>query len=500
MSIKPTLLLAAASLATLNLHSSAFGLQLNDTSGCTMELIQNNGLNSQAGASGNDLVNRIVILIDSARTTLVVAAHEIDHPTIIEALKRAAARGVSVRVYADAKDILQRVELRPEDGALGRSVDQRNNLERLMRGSDGVIATADDIHIQAEAPIEAVVKETGARIRSGLPETPEGIPRASYSVSSYVFADTPIIAQGTIRRPTQVGELPSFKAPATTRMHHKFIVVDGEKGVTGSFNFTVSGAEGSQFDAMAGAELGHRQQMIFFENVEMAGGYVNYFNALWGGPSGPASIDAALREPAPGSLDFDVTNCGFPVRVLFLPNKSAASLLIGEIEKASSTIQFEFFAFEEMDFIRAIYKQVINKRVEVRGIIDERFFSAFADAVRKLGPDAERFFLGSLDGESRVEKSKLFRLLHSKTMIVDGMGGTNPLVITGSANLSINAFEHNRENLIMLKSQPIASVFVHQLKTFIRASRLNRVGYCSSLQRLEDTALPKQASLLTEDD
>lgn len=501
MSVKSPFALVAVSLTTLALPASAFALTLNNTAGCSLELVQNDGMEPEAGARGNEMVRRIVALIDSAQSTLAVAAHEIDHPMIIDALQRAAARGVPVRVYTDAKDVLQKVELNPENGALGRSVAQRINLERLMRGSDGISGTSDDILIQAESPIEAVVHETGARIRAGLPVAPDELPKASYKVAAYTQLDTPIIAPGIVRRATPAGQLPTFTAPATTRMHHKFIVADDERGVTGSFNFTVSGAEGSQFDALAGAELGHRQQMIFFVNPQMASGYIRYFDALWGGSSGPASIDAGLREPGPGSLDFDVTNCGFPVRVIFLPNRNAATSVIGEIEKSSASVQFEFFAFEEENFIRAIYKQVVDKKIEVRGIIDERFYSAFADVVRsKLGAEADEFFLGSLDGEPRVEKSRLFRLLHSKTMIIDGAGGANPMVMTGSANFSINAFEHNRENIVLLRSPSIALQFVRQLRQFVTASRVNRVGYCSALQRPEDPEPPTQLTSLPEDD
>ncbi|GAC1045940.1 phospholipase D-like domain-containing protein [Rhizobium sp. No.120] len=501
MSVKSAFTLVAASLAALVLTSVAVALQLNNTAGCSLELVQNDGMEPQPGAHSNEMVSRIVALIDSARSTLVVAAHEIDHPVIIDALKKAAARGVSVRVYTDAKDVLQKVELDPDNGQLGRSVGQRINLERLMRGTDGINGTSDDILIQAESPIEAVVRETGARIRAGLPIAPEGLARTSYKVAAFTLVETPIIAPGIVRRATPTGQLPTFRAPATTRMHHKFIIADDENGVTGSFNFTVSGAEGSQFDALAGAELGHRQQMIFFDNPLMAKGYVRYFDALWGGSSGPPSIDAGLTEPAPGSLDFEVTNCGFPVRVMFFPNRKAAASLIEEIKKSSSSVQFEFFAFEDEKFIRAIYEQAVDKKIEVRGIIDERFYSAFADVVRsKLGPEADEFFLSALNGEPRVEKSRLFRLLHSKTMIIDGAGGANPMVITGSANFSINAFEHNRENIVLLKSLPISSQFVRQLRLFANASRVNRAGYCSALQRPEDPDPPSEPTSLIEDD
>ncbi len=501
MSVKSAFAVVTMSLAVLVLPAGALALPLNNTAGCSLELVQNDGMETQPGARPNEMVSRIVALIDFARSTLVVAAHEIDHPTIIEALQKAAARGVSVRVYTDAKDVLQKVQQTPENGALGRSVKQRINLERLMRGSDGIIGTPDDILIQAESPIEAVVRETGARLRAGLPIAPDGLARASYRVAAFTLVDTPIIAPGIVRRATSTGQLPTFRAPATTRMHHKFIVADDERGTTGSFNFTVSGAEGSQFDALAGAELGHRQQMIFFDNPLMAKGYVRYFDALWGGSSGAPSVDAGLTEPAPGSLDFDVTNCGFPVRIMFLPNRNAATSLIDEIKKSSTSVQFEFFAFEDEKFIRAIYEQAVDKKIEVRGIIDERFYSAFADVVRsKLSAEADEFFLGALSGEPRVEKSRLFRLLHSKTMIIDGAGGANPMVITGSANFSINAFEHNRENIVLLKSLPISGQFVRQLRLFANASRVNRAGYCSALQRPDDPEPPSESTTLTEDD
>lgn len=448
---------------------------------CTIALTQSSGMGSDADGQASLLVTEIAARIDAANTSIAIAGHELNHPAIVDAILRAAARGVAVRLFTDAKDILQRSLDDPDDDVATRAVAQRIILEKLRRGIDGIINTADDIQIQAESPVEAVPDQLIARRRAGLPPSAADLPRYSYRVSDTVITDVPLLASGTVLKPVEQGTLPRYHAPATSRMHHKFMVIDGETLLTGSYNFTISGAEGTVFDRYAGSELGHRQQVLTIRNRVVAEGYLRHFDMLWGGPSGPASQLAWLQEPKPGTLDFSTDACGFSISVLFLPNHGALAAVSDEIGAATSSIQFELFSFESKKLIADIYSQAINKHVEIKGVIDERFISAFAQIVGKLDGAAIDFFLADNGQGARVEKSRLFKLLHSKTMIIDGATGSHPAVLTGSANFSETAFGSNRENILILHSRDIALAFTKELRKFAADSYRNRDSYCPSI-------------------
>lgn len=468
---------------------------------CTIALAQSSGMGTEADDKASSIADEVAALIDDAKTSIAMAGHELDHPVIVDALLRAAARGVAVRLFTDSKDILQRSLEDPNDGVATQAVDQRIILEKLRRGVDGNIDTADDIQIQAESPIEAAPDQLKARHRAGLPPSTADLPRLSYRVASTVVTDMPLLAPGTVAKPAKSGSLPYFHAPATSRMHHKFLVIDDETLLTGSYNFTVSGAEGSIFDRNAGAELGHRQQVLTIRNREVANGYLRHFDMLWGGHSGSPSILAMLQEPKPGSLDFSTDACGFSMKVLFLPNPAAFAVVSAEIGAATTSIQFELFSFESKKLIADIYSQAQDKQVEVKGVIDERFIGAFTQITNQLDSAAPLFFFTDRGQGARVEKSRLFKLLHSKTMIIDGATGSHPAVLTGSANFSENAFGKNRENILILHNQDIALAFAKEFRKFATDSYRNRNNYCPSIiVNTEAKASPDSIEQLIEED
>src|SRR5262249_46782798 len=104
-----------------------------------------------------------------------------------------------------------------------------------------------------------------------------------------------------------------------------------------------------------------------------------------------------------------------------------------------------------------------------------------------------KFFEGADIGEPRVGKSKLFRLLHTKTLIIDGQEGPSASVVTGSANFSATAFESNRENLIFLDSPVVANAFFKSFHRFAPANRDNRETYCPAIWTSVEEEVPHPA-------
>lgn len=62
-------------------------------------------------------------------------------------------------------------------------------------------------------------------------------------------------------------------------MHHKFVIIDQKKVVTGSANFTLSGIHGD-FDNQE--TRGNTNHLIVFNSQEMAKIFTQEFNYLWG--------------------------------------------------------------------------------------------------------------------------------------------------------------------------------------------------------------------------
>ncbi|PVE25780.1 hypothetical protein DC522_03130 [Microvirga sp. KLBC 81] len=449
------------------------------TGQCSIDFVENSGL-SAAALQPNALVQAIADFIANTKANLAVAAHDLDHPVIVTALLDAAARGVLVRVFTDSKDSLSDVLNGSRGEEYYRALSRRIVLEQLRRGLDGAIGTADDVFLQADAPIEALEGPTKIRLRNQLPSTARDVPRHTYYSGRRLFNDTAVLARGMLKEPLQANNIPEYYAPGSSRMHHKFMVADGRSVLTGSYNFTVSGAEGSTFDRAVGAELGHRQHLLTIENVEIAGGYLRAFDSLWGG-SGSASDDAArLREPVAGHFDFMSLSCGFPISVAFLPNPTAIHYVSERLSHARRSIYFEFFSFTHVELIKKIYERGVGSGVGVHGLIDARFYPLFRAQAESLGGDVLDFFEGSSTDDARIEKSRLYRLLHTKTLIVDGLEA-EAVVITGSANFSETAFESNRENILFLNSQVVALAFTKSVLRFAAANRVNRETYCPAV-------------------
>src|SRR5690606_27820217 len=62
-------------------------------------------------------------------------------------------------------------------------------------------------------------------------------------------------------------------------MHHKFVVIDQEKLIVSSANFTLSGIHG---DFLNDASTGNSNAMIEIESIEAARLFVEEFSIMWG--------------------------------------------------------------------------------------------------------------------------------------------------------------------------------------------------------------------------
>ncbi|MEX2204885.1 MAG: phospholipase D-like domain-containing protein [Myxococcota bacterium] len=408
----------------------------------------------------------------AAKSTLSVAVYEIDRPDIVDAIVDAASRGVDVRVIVDNAERLK--DVLTESDKVERAFAQRLMLEHLVRGRDGQYGTADDASVAAESPVEAVEAAPRVRTRYRLPPTPSDLPRAVWW-SGDVVIDAPVVARGFARLATENGT-GRYRAPSTSRMHHKFMVADGEVVHIGSYNYTTSGAFGSVFDERSGRVLGHRQAALRIKSKSVASAFAREFDRLWDGNQQVVDAEVTPRAERTTGGSFSTEECGFRIEGFFLPSDGAPvrERIAERLASAQRSISFEMFAFTDPVLAGSIFRVAKDHSVAVHGIVDARFYKSFLGAAEEVSLEARKFFedLEGLDGTRAVQVSKLYRKLHSKFAIVDGLSGegTSPSVIFGSANWSASGFERNFESVVILNDPALAARFQTE---FLRFYRLN---------------------------
>jgi phosphatidylserine/phosphatidylglycerophosphate/cardiolipin synthase-like enzyme len=210
------------------------------------------------------------------------------------------------------------------------------------------------------------------------------------------------------------------------RAHNKFVVVDGRTVWTGSYN-PVLDATGKFIVA---------DNVVVFESPALAAIHTAELEEMFAGRFGPAKVDGGEHE---------VFIDGARVEVYFSPTDDPAAAILREIRRARSNIYFSQFAFYDRG-IGAAMRERADAGVDVRGIFDK----TSASAASEYGPMAA----AGLD----VRRPYYDAMLHHKLVIID-YGTTDPVVITGSFNLSNKAASVNDESVIVIHDPYVARAY-----------------------------------------
>ena len=130
-------------------------------------------------------------------------------------------------------------------------------------------------------------------------------------------------------------------------------------------------------------------------------------------------------------------------KVFFSPNGGCTDAIIKEIDKAKSEIMVQTYSFTSKPIAEVIVKAK-KAGVAVEIVMDKSNKSAkysAGDFTAHMGIPTY------IDSEHAIA--------HNKIIIIDG-----ETVITGSFNFTKAAEEHNAENMIILKSKDLASVYL----------------------------------------
>lgn len=224
-------------------------------------------------------------------------------------------------------------------------------------------------------------------------------------------------------------------------MHNKFAVIDREIVFTGSYNTTDN--------------CGHKNNnnAVMFRSVELAEIYLVEFEEMF-----ESRIFGNKREMGPFaelSREYYADVNGIDINVYFAPENNVEKIILNRIRKAKSSVYFMCFSFTSDD----IGEMLISKYkdgVKVAGIFEKK----------GINNDYSEYTKMKIEGLPVVTDLNR-HVMHHKVIIIDGYR-----VITGSYNLSANANTKNDENIMIIDSREIASLY---MKEFVRLYRGKKI-------------------------
>lgn len=236
-------------------------------------------------------------------------------------------------------------------------------------------------------------------------------------------------------------------------MHNKFMVIDGKRVWTGSTNLSPI------------ALYLQDNNSVLFESADLAREYTTEFeemfvDRLFGG-GGSAAEKAKRRntrwsgwaEDRSKLDDWLKVDAQTSVQVYFAPEDDAMDRLVEETRKAKKSIRFLAFAYTSERLFDEMVARMRDPQnpVTVEGIFEGNH-STWPEI--KIGPLHGAGALVRFDGNPRP--------LHHKVVIID-----EEVVCTGSFNFSEGADKSNDENLLIIRSKPLAAAFTAEFKALL---------------------------------
>jgi phosphatidylserine/phosphatidylglycerophosphate/cardiolipin synthase-like enzyme len=281
--------------------------------------------------NGDNLEQMLINAIQSADEEILVAVQELSLPQIAQSLVAAARRGVNVKV------ILENNYSTPWSQAheLDLSRHGRQRLRRLKaladRDQNGVVSP------QEERESDALLILRNGRI-AWIDDTEDG-------------------------------------SKGSGLMHHKFVIIDSERVITGSANFTNSGMHG---DAGATQTRGNVNHLISIQSPALASVFKEEFAQMWGdGPAAQTTV--ALGATKPLSLLQTIKAGTANISVLFPPHARShpghgLDVIEDQLGSAKKTIDLALFVFSAQQLTNKLAEQ-ISAGVQLRLLADPGFAS-----------------------------------------------------------------------------------------------------------------------------
>ena len=158
----------------------------------------------------------------------------------------------------------------------------------------------------------------------------------------------------------------------------------------------------------------------------------------------PVFIFLIISVISSSSFAYSITLNNTPTQVYFSPNGGCTSAIVKEIDNATIEVPVQAYSFTSKPIAQALVNAK-KRAVSVEAILDKSQKSAKYTSAN---------FLANMKIPTYIDSRHA--IAHNKIIIID-----KETVITGSFNFSAAAEEKNAENLIIIKSKELASVYIN---------------------------------------
>ena len=268
-------------------------------------------------------------------------------------------------------------------------------------------------------------------------------PESAEDVDVYGLEPVP---ETTHERIAELG-LPDASIRAITGMralmHHKYVIVDGQRVWTGSLNLSD--------DSMQRME----NMIVTLSSADLARDFKRDFDQLWSSGRVEASGKFAT---APHELIYE--GAPAPTDVDFSPGQGQAinELIAKRVARARSRIIICSMLFTSSRLLGALADHVARGKIEITGVYDGTQMSGVLhqwserdDLAWKIQAVQDVIAYGKLVGKPSTpyRPGQSHNFLHVKTLVIDDT------VLTGSHNFS-HAAQANAENVLSIASAALA--------------------------------------------
>ncbi|MBR2438752.1 MAG: DUF1669 domain-containing protein [Lentisphaeria bacterium] len=222
----------------------------------------------------------------------------------------------------------------------------------------------------------------------------------------------------------------------STIMHNKFVVLDGQKVWTGSFNFTENG------------KIRNDNNALILDSRGIAAFYKEKFKEYM---SGNFSKTAVIK-----TKEFGKTSLGkMPVQVAFSPSDGVADIICAQLSDAKACVYVMAFVLTSEKIAQKL-GELAKNGVEVHCVLDR------GQARTRYSQSQYLLSCGVKMDISPNSKGKM----HHKVITID-----EDTVITGSYNFSDNAEKGNDENIIIIRNVELAKLYNKEFKRCLNGTK-----------------------------
>lgn len=411
---------------------------------------------------GDNLEQFIIDQINSAQTSVDMAIQELNLPNIAQALAQKKTAGIPVRVITENTYVKpwDQIAVAPSGDESEREAAKVEEYRHLIDlNQDGVldpqeIATRDVYNIMDNAGIPWIDDTADGSAGSGL-------------------------------------------------MHHKFIIVDGQRVVTGSANFTLSDIHGDFGEELSQGNANH---MLLLASSQVTEIFRQEFNLMWGdGPGGQPDSLFGIQKPERPIQTVQVGDASIGIH--FSPasrtipfEETTNGAIVQTLRSAQQSLDMALFVFTDQGIANTLHQMHHDRNMRIRGVFDPGF--AFRDYSRTL----DLWGITPIQADCTLEEERQIwsrpildtigvpdlhetDKLHHKFGLLDA-GTANTTVITGSHNWSIAANEKNDEALLIIRNPVVAAHFEREFERLIESARFGPSRRLTEQAQAQATACP----------